>query len=218
MWELDCKERWALKNWRFCAVVLEKTLESPLDCKEIQTVQPKGNWPWLFIARTHADVETPRHWPPDAKNWLIEKEPDAGKDWRQEEKGMAEDEMIGWHHHDIMSKDMNLSKLWGLVTDREACRAAVPVVAKSWTRLSNRTELKGILLQFPSPTHCPRSNGGQATWAQVNPHPAPAFVQAQGEYGTWRPTGLEVLKVLRDDQTSSVVPRLRQCGFVCMCI
>ena len=96
--ELDCKEGWALKNWWFQTVVLEKTLESPLDSKEIQPVHPKENQSWLFIGRTDAEAEIPILWPPDAKNWLIWKEPDAGKNWRQEEKGMTEDEMVGWHH------------------------------------------------------------------------------------------------------------------------
>ena len=98
MWELDYKESWAQKNWCFWTVVLEKTLESPLDCKEIQPVHPKGNQSWVFIGRTDAEAETPILWPSDAKNWLIGKDPDAGKDWRQEEKGMTEDEMVGWHH------------------------------------------------------------------------------------------------------------------------
>ena len=98
MWELDHEKGWALKNWCFWTVVLEKTLESPLDCKEIQPVHPKGNQSWIFIARTDAEAETPILWPPDAKNWLIRKDPDAGKDWRREEKGMTEDEMVGWHH------------------------------------------------------------------------------------------------------------------------
>ena len=98
MWELDYEESWAPKNWCFWTVVLEKTLESPLDCKEIQPVHPKGDQSWLFIGRTHAEAETPILWPPDTKNWLTWKDPDAGKDWRQEEKGMTEDEMVGWHH------------------------------------------------------------------------------------------------------------------------
>ena len=98
MWELDYKGSWALKNWCFWTVVLEKTLESPLDCKEIQPVHPKGNQSWLFIGRTDTEAETPVLWPPDVKNWLIGKDPDAGKDWRQEEKGMTEDEMVEWHH------------------------------------------------------------------------------------------------------------------------
>ena len=98
MWELDCKESWALKNGCFWTVVLEKTFESPLDCKEIQPVHPKGNWSWLFTGRTDAEAETPILWPSDVKNWLTWKDPDAGKDWRQEEKGMTEDEMAGWHH------------------------------------------------------------------------------------------------------------------------
>ena len=88
---------WGPKNWCFWTVVLEKTLESPLDCKEIQPVHPKGNWSWIFIGRTDAEAETPIRWPPDVKNWLIGKDPDAGKDWRQE-KGMTEDQMVGWHH------------------------------------------------------------------------------------------------------------------------
>jgi len=98
MWELDYKESWVLKNWCFWTVVLEKTLESPLDCKEIQPVHPKGNQSWIFIGRTDAEAKSPILWHPDGKNWLIWKDPDAGKDWRWEEKGMTEDEMVGWHH------------------------------------------------------------------------------------------------------------------------
>ena len=98
MWDLDYKESWALKNWWFWTVVLEKTLESSLDCKEIQPVHPKGNHSWVFIGRTDAEAETPIHWPPDGKSWFIWKDPDAGKDWGQEKKGTSEDEMVGWHH------------------------------------------------------------------------------------------------------------------------
>ena len=98
MWEWDHKKDWVLKNWCFWTVVLKKTLESPLDCKEIKPVNPKGNQSWIFIWRTDAEAETPILWPPDVKNWLIKKDPDAGKDWGQEEKGMTEDEMVGWHH------------------------------------------------------------------------------------------------------------------------
>ena len=97
MWELDYKESWVLKNWCFWTVVLEKTLESPLDCK-IKPVNPKGNQSWIFIERTDAEAETPTLWPLDVKNWLIWKEPDAGKDWRQKEEGTTEDEMVGWQH------------------------------------------------------------------------------------------------------------------------
>ena len=97
MWVLDYKENWALKNWCFWTVVLEETLESPLDCKEIQPVHPKGVQSWMFIGRTDVEAETPILWPPDAKNGFIWKDSDAGKDWRQE-KGMTEDEMAGWHH------------------------------------------------------------------------------------------------------------------------
>ena len=98
MWELDCGESWVLKNWWFWTEVLEKTLESPLDCKEIKPVNPKGNQPWVFTGRADAGAEATILWPPDAKNWLIWKDPAAGKVWRQEEKGMTEDEMVGWHH------------------------------------------------------------------------------------------------------------------------
>ena len=98
MWELDCEESRAPKNWCFWTVVLEKMLESPLDCKEIQPVHPKGDQSWVFIRRTDAKVETPILWPHQAKCWLIVKDPDAGRDWGQEEKGTTEDEMAGWHH------------------------------------------------------------------------------------------------------------------------
>ena len=98
MWKLDQKESWAPKNWCFWTVVLEKTLQSPLAYKEFKLVHPKGNQSWIFIGRTDAEAETPIIWPPDAKSWLTGKDPDAGKDWRQEEKGMTKDEMVGWHH------------------------------------------------------------------------------------------------------------------------
>ena len=98
MWELDYKESWAPKNWCFWIMVLEKTLESPLDCKEIQPVHPKGHQSWVFIGRTDFEAETPILWSPDEKSWPICKDPDDGKDWGQEEKGMTEDEMAGWHH------------------------------------------------------------------------------------------------------------------------
>ena len=99
MWELDCEESWELKNWCLWTVELEKTLENPLDCKGIQPVHPKGDQSWVFIGRTDdAEAETPVLCPPHVKSWLIGKDPDAGKDWGQEEKGMTEDEMVGWHH------------------------------------------------------------------------------------------------------------------------
>ena len=122
MWELDHKEGWVLKNWCFQTVLLEKTLESPLDCKEIKPVNPKGNQPWIFIGRTDTEAETPILWPPDAKSQLIGKDPDAGKDWRQEEKGVTEDEMVGWHH---WLKGHEFEQALGTVKDREAWHAAV---------------------------------------------------------------------------------------------
>ena len=98
MWEFDGEENWVPKNWCFWTVVLEKTLQSPLDCKEIQPVHPKGDQSWVFIRRTDDEAEMPILWPPHVKSWLIGKDPDAGRDWGQEEKGTTEDEMAGWHH------------------------------------------------------------------------------------------------------------------------
>ena len=134
------KESWVLKNWCFCSMVLEKTLESLLDCMEIQSVHPKGNQSWIFIGRTDAKAETLILWPPDVKNWLIWKDPDAGKDWRWEEKGTTGDEMV-----DSITDltDMNLNKLRDLVIDREAWRAAVHGVTESQTWLRNWIDLKG---------------------------------------------------------------------------
>ena len=132
--ELDCKEGWVPKNWCFQTVVLEKTVESPLDSKEIKPVNPEGNQYWIFIGRTDGEDEAPKFWPPDAKRWLPEKDPDAGKDCGQEDKGTTEDEMVGWHHQ---LNGMSLGELRELVMDQEAWQDAVHGVAKSQTGLSD---------------------------------------------------------------------------------
>ena len=142
MWELDYKESWVPKNWCFWTVVLEKTLESPLNSKEIQPVHPKGNpegnQPWIFNGRANAEAEAPILWPPGAKYWLIRKDPDTGKNWRQEEKRAVEDEIIWWHH---WLRYMSLGMLLELVLEREAWHVAVHGIAKSQTWLSDWTEL-----------------------------------------------------------------------------
>ena len=122
MWQLDCEESWAPKNWCFWTVVLEKTLESPLDCEEIQPVHSEGNQSWVFFGRNDAKAETPVLWPPHAKSWLIGKVSDGGRDWGQEEKGTTEDEMAGWHHW-LDGHECEWTLV--LVMDREAWRAAV---------------------------------------------------------------------------------------------
>ena len=127
MWELDYKESLVLKNLCFC-VVLEKTLESPLDCKEIKSVNPKGNQPWVFIRRTDAEVEEPILWSPDAKNWLIETDPDAGKDWGHVEKGGGQ--RMRWLGVITDTMDMSLSKFWEIVKNKEAWGATVHCVTK----------------------------------------------------------------------------------------
>ena len=140
MWELDCEESWAPKNWCFWTVVLGKTLESPLNYREIQPVHPNGDQSWVFIGRTDVEAETPILWSSDAKTWLIWKDPDAGKDWRQEEKRTTEDEIVGWHHrlngHEIW---IDSGSWWW--TGRPGM-LLVHGVAKSGTWLSDWTELK----------------------------------------------------------------------------
>ena len=138
MWDLDHKEGWVVKNWCFWIVVLEKTLESPLHCKEITPVTPKGNQPWIFIGKIDAEAEAPILWPPDGKSQLTGKDPDAGKDWGQEEKGTTEDEMVGWHHQ---LSGQELEQTPGDIRDKEAWCATVHGVLKNWTRLSDWTSL-----------------------------------------------------------------------------
>ena len=138
MWELDHKESWALKNWHFWTVVLEKTLGSPLDCKEIQPVHPKGNWSWIFTGNTDAEAEAPILWPPDAKNWLTGKDPDAGKDLKARGEGDAR-RQNGWMASPTQWT-FSLSKLWEMVKESEACCAAAHGVTKSQTWLTNWTD------------------------------------------------------------------------------
>ena len=139
MWELDYKESWVLKNWYFWTEVLEKTLESPLNCKEIQPVHPKGDQSWVFTGRRHVEAETPVLWPPDVKSWLIWKDPDARKDWGQEEKGTTEDEMVGWHHR-LNGHEFGWTPGVGDGQGGLACCGSQRV-AKSRAQLSNWTKL-----------------------------------------------------------------------------
>ena len=164
MWELDCEESWALKNWCFWTVMLEKTLESPLDCKEIQPVHSKVDQPWDFFGRNDAKAETPVLWPPHAKSWLIGKDPDAGGDWGQEEKGTTEDEMVGWHHW----LD-GLESVWTLrVSDGQGGLAC----CSSWGRKeSDTTERLNWLTDWTVACQAPRSMGfsRQEYWRSFRP-------------------------------------------------
>ena len=139
MWELDHKESWILKNWCFWTVVFEKTLESPLDCTEIQLVHSKADQSWVFFRRNDAKAETPILWPPDAKSWLIGKDPDAGRDWGQEEKRRTDDEMAGWHHR-LDGHEFE----WTSGVEWTPGVHAIHGVTKSQTQLSNWTELNEV--------------------------------------------------------------------------
>ena len=149
MWELHCEEGWAPKNWCFWTVVLEKTLSSPLDCKEIQPVHFEGDQSWVCIGRTDAEAETPIFWPPHAKSWLVGQDSDTGRDWGQKEKGMTEDEMAGWHHRpDAHEFEWTL----GVGDGHGGLACCDSQVTKSQTRPSHWTELNDI-----SKLKCPHS-------------------------------------------------------------
>ena len=167
MWELDGEESWVPKNWCVWTVVLQKPLVSSLDCKENQPVHPKGDQSWVFIGRTDVEAETAIPWPPHVKTWLTGKDPDAGKDWRQEEKGVTEDEMVGWHHH---LNGRGFGGLQELVIDREAWRAAAHGVAESQMWLSDWTVLNR--LSFSSPFQKPslKGRGNQNISHLVSPY------------------------------------------------
>ena len=141
MWDLDYIESWALKNLCFWTVMLKKSLESPLDCKEIKPVNLKGNQCWIFIGRTDAEAETPILWPPDVKNWLTGKDPDAGKDWRQEEKQTMEDEMVGWHHW-LDEHEFELDLGAGDRQGNLACCSSLGCKESDMTEQMNWTELR----------------------------------------------------------------------------
>ena len=153
MWELDCEESGALKNWCFWTVVLEKTLDSPLDCKEIQPVHPKGDQSWVFIGRTDAEAETPVLWPPHVKSWLIGKDSDAGKDWGQEEKGTTEDEMAGWHHR-LDGCEFEWTPgvgdgQGGLVCrDSWGCKESDTTEQLHWTELIKKNAFESVLMRW----------------------------------------------------------------------
>ena len=165
MWELDCKENWAPKNWCFWIVVLEKTLEHPLDSKEIQSVHPKGNQSWILIGRTDVEAETPILWPPDVKSWLIWKYSDVGKDWRQEDKGTTENEMVGWHyqldgHEFEQALGMLPSWLRGLSVCLQCRRPGYPWVGKiPWRRKWQPTPVF-----LPGESHGQRRRAGYSPW------------------------------------------------------
>ena len=168
MWEFYYKESWVPKNWFFWTVELEKTLESPLDCKEIQPVHPKGDQSWIFIGRTDAEAETPILWPPDGKNWPIGKDPDAGKDWGQEEKGMTEVEMVGWHQW-LNGHEFELVPAAGDGQGGLACSSAWGHKELDTTERLNWTEppstVASFLYFFPSsPLFF------QDQWIAVSPH------------------------------------------------
>ena len=153
MWELDYKESWAPKNWCFWTVVLEKTLESLLDCKEIKPINPKGNQSQIFIGRTDAEAETPILWPPDVKNWLIGKDPDAGKDWMQEEKGTIEDETVGWHHQ-VDGHEFEQALGVGDGQGSLVCCSPWGCKESDTTEQLNWTELNVLWFKWLNPTQC----------------------------------------------------------------
>ena len=166
--ESDHKESWVPKNWCFCTVVLDKTLESPLDCKEIQPVHPKGNQSWIFIGRTDAEAEAPMLWPSDARNWLLRKDPDAGKDWRQQKKGMTEKEMVGWHHqlygHEFEQAlgvgDGQGSVVW---SSPWGCKESNMTEWWNWTKLSIIKKLYSISQELQHALHF-RIKGFSVFW------------------------------------------------------
>ena len=160
MWELDCEESWVWKNWCLWTVVLEKTLESPLDCKEIQPVRSKGDQSWVFLGRTAAEAETPVLWPPHVKSWLIGKDSDAGRDWGQEEKGTTEDEMAGWNHR-LNGRESEWTLGVGYGQGGLACWDSWGCKESDMTEWLNWTELNPKLQQPPTCSVSSCQHGGK---------------------------------------------------------